>query len=158
MGKVGSEFFLLLAIWNLALTGLVIRFIRHYRRLINQVDSGNLEAVLDRILDHQLVNRKEISLLKNQLKQLNRRETKFFQAFGLVKFNPFADLGGNQSFSLAIINREGKGLVVTGLHSRQTTRVYVKLLNGKKSQLSTEEKLAVKRALRQLKKEKLYEK
>ncbi len=156
---MNKEFFLfLLASWNLVLTVLVIRFIKHYRRLTSQVKSGNLEAILDRILDRQLLNHKEIGLIKKQLTRLDRRERQALQALGLVRFNPFSDLGGNQSFSLAIINRHQQGLVITGLHGRQATRVYAKLLNGQKISLSEEEKLAVKRAQQELKKVKSHEK
>lgn len=45
---------------------------------------------------------------------------------GLVRFDAFADAGGAQSFALALIDDDGDGVVLTSLHSRQTTRLYIK--------------------------------
>ena len=45
---------------------------------------------------------------------------------GLVRFDAFPDAGGAQSFALALVDHDGDGIVLTSLHSRPTTRVYVK--------------------------------
>lgn len=45
---------------------------------------------------------------------------------GLVRFDAFEDAGGSQSFALALIDDDGDGIVLTSLHSRQATRLYVK--------------------------------
>ena len=45
---------------------------------------------------------------------------------GLVRFDAFDDTGGHQSFALALIDDDGDGLVLTSLHSRQSTRLYIK--------------------------------
>ena len=47
---------------------------------------------------------------------------------GLVRFDAFADAGGAQSFALALVDDDGDGIVLTSLHSRPTTRVYVKAI------------------------------
>jgi hypothetical protein len=45
---------------------------------------------------------------------------------GLVRFDAFDDTGGGQSFALALLDEDGDGLILTSLHSRQSTRLYVK--------------------------------
>jgi hypothetical protein len=45
---------------------------------------------------------------------------------GLVRFDAFGDTGGAQSFALALIDDDGDGVVLTSLHSRQSTRLYIK--------------------------------
>jgi hypothetical protein len=45
---------------------------------------------------------------------------------GLVRFDAFDDAGGAQSFALALLDDDADGIVLTSLHSRQTTRLYVK--------------------------------
>jgi Protein of unknown function (DUF4446) len=45
---------------------------------------------------------------------------------GLVRFDAFDDAGGAQSFALALIDDDGDGVVLTSLHSRQATRLYIK--------------------------------
>ena len=68
---------------------------------------------------------------------------------GLVRFNPFEDTGGNQSFALALIDSRGDGFVVSSLHARAGTRVYAKAIAGGTSEaaLSTEESEALAQAL-----------
>jgi hypothetical protein len=68
-----------------------------------------------------------------------------FSRLGLVRFNPFDDTGGNQSFALAMLDANNDGFVISSLHSRTGTRVYAKaIFEGVcESPLSTEEEKAV---------------
>ncbi len=73
------------------------------------------------------------------------------QRVGVVRFNPFGDTGGDQSFVVALLDRLGNGVVISSLHGRAGTRFYAKSLkNGHSSHsLSDEEEEAVKSALGQ---------
>lgn len=68
---------------------------------------------------------------------------------GLVRFNPFEDTGGNQSFALALLDAAGDGIVVSSLHARSGTRIYAKTIRAGRSAtaLSEEEEAAVRQAL-----------
>jgi hypothetical protein len=70
------------------------------------------------------------------------------QRMGLVRYSPFEDTGSNQSFALALLDSEANGVVVSSLHSRQTTRLYLKPIVGGRSEtaLSGEESEALRRA------------
>jgi hypothetical protein len=70
------------------------------------------------------------------------------QRLGIVRYNPFDDTGSNQSFVLAMLDAQGDGFVLSSLHSRQQTRVFLKQLAGGKAEtaLSTEESEAIRRA------------
>ena len=72
-----------------------------------------------------------------------------FGRIGLVRFNPFEDTGGNQSFALALLDGHGDGFVVSSLHARAGTRVYAKAIAGGASEaaLSAEEGEALRLAL-----------
>ena len=67
---------------------------------------------------------------------------------GIVRYNPFEDTGSNQSFVLAMLDSQGDGFVMSSLHSRQQTRVFLKqLVKGKAdTTLSQEENEAIRRA------------
>ncbi len=67
---------------------------------------------------------------------------------GLVRFDAFDDTGGAQSFALALIDDDGDGIVLSSLHSRQTTRLYVKSIRRgvADAPLSGEEVRAMKNA------------
>lgn len=71
------------------------------------------------------------------------------QRVGLVRFNPFEDTGGNQSFALALLDAGGTGVIVSSLHSRTGTRVYAKSITAGRSDgaLSEEESAALRQAL-----------
>ena len=67
---------------------------------------------------------------------------------GLVRFDAFEDAGGAQSFALALLDDDADGFILTSLHSRPTTRVYVKSIRGGAADapLSGEEEQALKEA------------
>ena len=70
------------------------------------------------------------------------------QRVGLVRYNPFEDTGGNQSFTLALLDADANGVVLTSLHSRQATRVYLRTIVGGRcdAALSVEEAEALRQA------------
>jgi hypothetical protein len=51
---------------------------------------------------------------------------------GMVRFNPFKNLGGNQSFAVAFLNNHFNGLVISSIYSGEGSRFYAKtILEGK---------------------------
>jgi len=74
------------------------------------------------------------------------------QKISVVRFNPFGDTGGDQSFSLAVLDAHDSGYVLSSIHGRQGTRVYVKPIDFGKSkyQLSTEEEQALSQAAKRV--------
>jgi len=69
----------------------------------------------------------------------------------LTRFNPFNDVGGNQSFIICILDENNSGCIVTSLHNKENTRLYAKEINnGKpsdKNTLSKEEKDCLQKAI-----------
>lgn len=104
----------------------------------------NLEEVLKEIRKIR-ENLDKVSLELEKLKAENKIN---LQKIGIVRFNPFKEIGGNQSFSVAFLNNKGDGIVISGLHYKEGTRVYVKPIKNGKSEypLTTEEKIAIERA------------
>lgn len=74
------------------------------------------------------------------------------QKISIVRFNPFGDTGGDQSFVLAVLDAQDSGYVLTSIHGREGTRVYVKPIDEGKSKypLSEEEKRALKQAAKRV--------
>jgi len=68
---------------------------------------------------------------------------------GLIRFNPFKDTGGDQSFVIALLDSKNNGLVLSSLHSREGTRMYTKpIKNGVSTyNLTNEEQEAIKKAI-----------
>lgn len=90
----------------------------------------------------------EIKKLSVRLEKFEKAEPCFFQKLGLVRFNPFKEMGGDQSFSLALLDKENSGFIITSLNSRQGNRIFAKPLDKGSSsyQLSEEEKQAIEQA------------
>jgi hypothetical protein len=94
---------------------------------------------------------KDIKKLSQGLEELNKKSRFSLQKVGVVRFNPFPEVGGNQSFSIALLDENNNGLVITSLFSREGNRVYGKpIKNGKSSYpLSNEEKEAIEEATKE---------
>ena len=80
--------------------------------------------------------------------QLDRQSRIHLQRTGFLRFNPFRDSGGDQSFALTLADDEGRGVVVSSLHGRDGTRVYAKPLAGWQSPypLTDEEQVVIRKA------------
>jgi hypothetical protein len=68
----------------------------------------------------------------------------------VVRYDAFGDMGGHLSWSLAILDAEGDGVLLTAIHGRSDTRTYAKNVTGWQSstQLSPEESEALSLARR----------
>jgi hypothetical protein len=91
----------------------------------------------------------QVDILTGQVNQLLEIIPHAFQRVGLVRFNPFGDTGSDQSFSIALLDGRGEGLVLSGLYSRGGMRVYAKPVAGGRSEyaLSDEEQQAISQAM-----------
>jgi len=139
----------LISLWLGVLTFFLFRMVKHYQKLTGGIEKKHLQAVLEKILKDLGEEDRQIKEILKNLKRLGKENTYNIQKIGLVRFNPFSEVGGNQSFSLALLDGEGSGLVISSLHSREVTRVYAKPIKKGKAigyQLSTEEIQAIKNA------------
>lgn len=77
------------------------------------------------------------------------------QKISVVRFNPFGDTGGDQSFALAVLDSHNSGYVITSIHGREGTRIYIKPVDYGKSKytLSQEEQKALEQASKRVAKE-----
>jgi hypothetical protein len=93
-------------------------------------------------VDHRLAE------LASEYTQLSTAQSLSSQKISIVRFNPFGDTGGDQSFTLAVLDAHDSGYVITSIHGREGTRVYVKPIDfgTSKYQLSAEEKQAMTQA------------
>jgi len=85
--------------------------------------------------------------LNRQLKKLDQ----CLQKISFTRFNPFNDVGGNQSFILVLLDNINSGVIITSLHNRNNTRIYAKQIKngqGKPAALSKEEKTALNQAIK----------
>jgi hypothetical protein len=140
----------------LALVLAVVGLIRRTRKLGRRLegitrgsDDQSLEAVLGSHLDRVRQVVRDVDVVSARTAVLERDLQGSFGRVGLVRFNPFEDTGGNQSFALALLDGRGDGFVVSSLHARAGTRIYAKAVTAGSSEsaLSAEESEALRQAL-----------
>jgi hypothetical protein len=81
--------------------------------------------------------------------RLDGRLDSAIQNVAVVRFDAFDEMGGRLSFSAAILDAKGDGMVITSINGRQDTRCYAKPVRGGQSphNLSDEEEVAIREAL-----------
>lgn len=138
-----------ITVWLGVLTFLVFRMMRHYNRLTSGVTKTGLKDILENILTGQGDSKRRLRDLETSLERVTKDGRSHIQRIGIVRFNPFHDTGGSQSFTIALLDEGGSGIVMTSLYARAANRWYVKEVQGGKSAtvgLSTEEEMAIKKA------------
>jgi hypothetical protein len=67
-----------------------------------------------------------------------------------VRFNPFVDAGGNQSFAISFMNDEKNGVIISSLYARDRMSIFAKpIVSGKSEfELSSEEKEVLDRSIK----------
>jgi len=138
----------LLIIWNIFLH---LRFLQTKKKLktfFNGKKASDLEGVLFEEIKRLKKAESDINELFKSSEFLEKMAKRSIQRVGVVRFNPFKETGGNQSFSIALLDSKDNGLVISSLFTRQGTRIYSKPLKSGKStyQLSKEELEAIKKA------------
>lgn len=136
-------------IWLIILTFLVLRYKSHYDSLIKGVTTESLSSILDRIIGDLQVAKKDIASLTEQCDKIEKDGSLHIQKIGLLRFNPFKDTGGDQSFILSLVDAHDTGIVISGLYSRSGMRWYAKkVVEGKgfEHELSSEEAKAIQAA------------
>jgi uncharacterized protein YpmB len=86
---------------------------------------------------------------KNKALDLNSIDNNL--KIGITRFNPFDDVGGDQSFILSILDKNNSGAIITSLHNRDITRIYAKPIKegvGENITLSKEEKSAIVKTIK----------
>jgi len=116
------------------------------RNIFRGAGSMDLDKVLLYLQGRDEVSQKEIEILKKRLGIVEEELPKDIRRIGLVRYNPFSDAGGDQSFSLALLDEHKDGVVISSLYGREMNRVYAKKIEkggSTKYQLTEEEKQAI---------------
>lgn len=130
------------------LSAILIWLFSFFRRLTKVAKVEDIKKLLDKIIEKQTDNTGDIEKIKKEINRVNLDGTEHVQKVGLIRFNPFNEIGGDHSFSLAILDGKDNGIIITGLHTRDRTRIYAKQVARGKSdlELSVEEKKALLKA------------
>ena len=151
-------YILVLLLLVVVLTVLIIVQINKYNRLYKEfqvfmtgADGASLEEKMGilfkdvrKLREHDLMHKKDIAEIRHILLQC-------FQKVGIVKYDAFREMGGQLSFSIAMLDQKDNGFVMNSVHSASSSYVYTKEIENGRSviELSDEEKEALQIAINQ---------
>jgi Protein of unknown function (DUF4446) len=127
----------------------VVRGQRRPRRTGPARSNRRIESELDQ--QGKAIQRLEAAVRQLALgqKQLGELTEGSVRHIGVVRFDAFEDMGGRLSFSAALLDGNGDGVVITSINGRQDTRCYAKRVSNGSSvhNLTDEERQAIREAL-----------
>ncbi|MCC8098353.1 MAG: DUF4446 family protein [Eubacterium sp.] len=120
----------------------------------SQYSQMNLEKLfVDFVKKSKIVEEQELNILA-KMEEIDSKLKYTIQRVGVVRYNPFSDIGSDLSFSIALLDNTYSGFVITGIYTRQGSFAYLKPVrkgrgdeNDQRYRLSKEETEAVQRAI-----------
>jgi hypothetical protein len=138
----------ILLIWNIFLHIKFWQIKRKLKTFFNGRKASDLEGVLFEEIKRLKKAEGDINELFKLSKNLNEMAVRSIQKVGIIRFNPFKETGGDQSFVIALLDANDNGVVISSLFTRQGTRIYSKPIEQGKSKypLTQEQKKAIHQA------------
>ncbi len=132
---------LILFIMNFMNKAKIKRLKSRYNKFMNGLSNKNIEQLLDSYLDKVneiILENKEI---ENHLNNIDRNILNCIQKIGIVRYNAFDNVGSDLSFSIALLDYNNNGIVLSGIYSRESSSTYAKPISDGKSKytMSAEE-------------------
>lgn len=123
----------------------------HYGQFLKGASARNIEDLLKKYAKDVDKSLLQIDELAGFVAKLHKTQKLALSKVALVRYNPFGDTGGDQSFCLAILDHTDSGFIISAVHARTGTRVYAKdIFDGEsKHHMSKEEAKALKEAMAQ---------
>ena len=122
---------------------------REYRMLLGESGDQDLLATVGQSVSMTRQVEQRIQSITDAQEDLAALGRLALQRFAIVRYDAFEDMGGQLSFSAALLDDYGDGIVVTSINGRTETRTYAKSVRAMKSQhnLSDEEREAIESAV-----------
>lgn len=114
---------------------------KKYGQFLKGAEAKQVEELIKSYAGDVEQSLSQIDELAGFAAKLHKTQQLAVSKLALVRFNPFGDTGGDQSFCLALLDHTNSGIVISAVHARSGTRVYAKDIIEGKSQhnLSKEE-------------------
>lgn len=138
-----------LAIWASVLTFFIFRMSHHYQNLVGRTQKRSIDEILDTLLANDKKFEIEVNTAKKEIAKMTVESATHLQKIGLIRFNPFKIWGTDQSFVLALLDKDNSGVVINFIYTKEGLRVYTKKVKtgkGREYDLSDEEKKAIEKS------------
>ena len=144
-------FGLFVLFWLLGITLLLILQNRKFGRLFRGSKVSDLDELIASHANALLRIQKDIDTLQKNVIDIRATIRRTLSKRKIIRYSPFGHGDSMQSFSLALLDYDGKGVVLTSLQTQDgSSRMYGKPIEAGKSEfrLSPEEERAIKEALK----------
>lgn len=148
ISKLEIIFFILIFIVLLCNIFWIVKTEKRLKRFFIGKKAKDLEDTLIHLEDEV----KNLTLAKNKIEAelviVNQKLRKSIRGLETIRFNPFPDQGGNQSFAISMQNEEGDGVVISSLYARERMSVFAKPIKKGNStyELTDEEREVINKA------------
>lgn len=125
------------------------RLIVQYRCLLRGNDNVNLEEILLKLGKEVERQKHRLTKLEEKVREEEEEARFHLQRWSLLRYKAFANTGGDQSFSLVLLDKNGDGIIISSIYGRDESRVYAKAVKEGRSNypLSDEEQEVLARAM-----------
>ena len=150
MSNIAFQGLAILALLIAGVTGfLVLTLKRRLDMFFQGSGADDLESVVAELGKRLRENEEDFKSLRDDVARIDVMAEHAVQKLGVIRYNPFGDVGSDQSFALALLDHADNGAILSSLYSREGTRIYVKpIVKGEsKHHLSNEEQEAIRRAI-----------
>ncbi|WP_427340728.1 DUF4446 family protein [Caloranaerobacter sp. DY30410] len=115
---------------------------KKYNKLVEGVDKDSLEDLIFEYIEEVKDMRKETEAIKNMCEKLDSKLKFAVQRVGFVRYNAFNDVGSDLSFSVALLDDNLNGFVISSLFGRNECNTYAKpIFNGKSNYALSDEEI-----------------
>ena len=120
-----------------------------YRRLMRGVNNKNLEELVVGYLDKVEMTESKLEGIGNELNNIDDKIRKSIQKVAVLRYKAFDDVGSDLSYSIALLDLNNSGIILTGIYGRYESTAYAKPIDKgiSRYELSEEEKEALNIAI-----------
>ena len=116
-----------------------------YNRFMNGLSDRNMEELLESCLSNSNMVSAKNREIEIKINEIERTILQCVQKVGIVRFNAFDNVGSDLSYSIALLDNNDSGIVLSGIYARDSSSTYAKPVSSGKSKysLSAEEIQAI---------------
>lgn len=135
---------ILLLFWNLSLSMKLNKINKRFNRLMRGSSITNLEQVIEKYINE--IEEMNLNINKNskEIKFLTEKMSTYKGKVEMVRYNAFGEEGNDLSYSVAFIDDNRNGVVLTSIYNRGESNSYAKpILNGSSNYKLSQEEISV---------------
>ncbi len=138
---------IILLIWNIILTVILQKNKKQLRTFTDSGEIVDLEKVIVDYKDAHLLINQRVSQTEMEINEINTRTKKYKGNVELIRYNAFDQAGQNLSYSVAFLDENADGVVISSIYTQSGSNSYAKPIKGGVSEhkLSPEEQTVLER-------------